>query len=265
MHPQAAQALSTLAAAAGEGEEPQEWERRRSRSPAQCSPDRGQGGGVMVLTFSLSLASLATVEPWNTNNGKNGWTCMRYTQYETNPALSPSVVPLAWSVAPPASVPVYCPLFSNPTPVILSDLSFSLVLTFLLGNQRVWQHLSNHWLNTDQNRTSCWKWLVSLSSKGRFWQQKHRMPLCPRHDLQMWSILASDSLPCTTVLFSPQVVTEGQFHWAPSTPSVRTLWLPALWRLLQSHRLPDASFVLGPMLSTGVKSGRKHSPWSPGT
>lgn len=103
---------------------------------------------------------------------------------------------------------------SSLTPLLsfLSDLSFSLVLTFLLGNQRVWQHLSNHWLNTDQNCTSCWKWLVSLSSKGRFWQQKHRMPLCPRHDLQMWSILASNSLPCTTVLFSPQVVTEGQFH-----------------------------------------------------
>lgn len=50
MHPQAAWVLSVLAAAAGEWEEPH--------------PVRpGQGGGVMVLTFSLSLASLATVEP----------------------------------------------------------------------------------------------------------------------------------------------------------------------------------------------------------
>lgn len=190
---------------------------------------------------------------------------MRYTQYETNPALSPSVVPLAWSVAPPASVPVYCPLFSNPTPVIF------VWLIILPGPYLpVWkpeslasleQSLVKHWSEPYQ--------LLEMAGftifKRKIWQQKHRMPLCPRHDLQMWSILASDSLPCTTVLFSPQVVTEGQFHWAPSTPSVRALWLPALWRLLQSHRLPDASFVLGPMLSTGVKSGRKHSPWSPGT
>lgn len=67
---------------------------------------------------------------------------------------------------------------SSLTPLLsfLSDLSFSLVLTFLSGNQRVWHHLSNHWLNTDQNRTSCWKWLVSLSSKGRFGNKSIECP-----------------------------------------------------------------------------------------
>lgn len=153
----------------------------------------------------------------------------------------------------PASVPAYCPLFSNPTPVIF-------VWLIILSGPYLpaWkpeslasleQSLVKHWSEPYQ--------LLEMAGftifKRKIWQQKHRMPLCPRHDLQMWSILASDSLPCTTVLFSPQVVTEGQFHWAPSTPSVRALWLPALWRLLQSHRLPDASFVLGPMLSTGEK------------
>lgn len=176
-----------------------------------------------------------------------------YTVWDKPSSVHPRCAPLAWSVAPPASVPVYCPLFSNLTLVIF-------VWLIILSGPYLpaWkpeslasleQSLIKHW----SDRTSCWKWLVSLSSNRRFWQQKHRMPLCPHHDLQMWSILASDSLPCTTVLFSPQVVTKGQFHWAPSTPSVRALWLPALWRLLQSHRLPDASFVLGPMLSTGGK------------
>lgn len=50
MHPQAAGVLAVLAAAAGERE-----------GPYPVLP--GQGGGVMALTFSLSLASLATVEP----------------------------------------------------------------------------------------------------------------------------------------------------------------------------------------------------------
>lgn len=41
-----------------------------------------------------------------------------YTVWDKPSSVHPRCAPLAWSVAPPASVPVYCPLFSNLTLVI---------------------------------------------------------------------------------------------------------------------------------------------------
>lgn len=237
MHPQAA-------AAAGERE-----------GPYPVLPR--QGGGVMALTFSLSLASLATVEPWNTNKWSE-WMDLHeeYPVWDKPSSVHPQCIPLVpaaltWSVAPPTSVLVHCSLFSNPTPVIF-------VWPIILSGPDLpaWkpenlapleQSLVKHW-------SEPYQWLDTAGFtifKRKMLATKARnapLPVSWPPDVEhpcLWR------LPCTTVLFSPQAVTGGQFHRAPSTPSVRALWLPSLWKLLQSRRLPGVSFVLGPMLSTG--------------